>query len=289
MTGIATVLGVLLAVVAVMVLLRRRPSPAIAEQGRQLVADVPATPATVALLERWRDRAHRWRQVVAVPAVVGSIVGNLVLRQSVDVGVGAHPAWADPLLTGLVGAFLGAIAAEAHHLRTRSSGPRTVDLTPRDVRAYLPHPDRRRLVALGIAAAVATLGALVLVDGHVPTLGLLALALAVVVPVTQHGIVTRARPALAPDLRRADDAVRRLAVRSVDEAGAGAMILLVAWQLAPVYTAVDAPTGVETAMGVAQLASLVLAVVWWRRSHPRRLLPDVAAALGPPAHHETPA
>lgn len=274
------VLSVLVVVgLAVVLLMGRHRDGAIAQVGTSLVAEVPGMPLAIALLERWRDRAHRWRLAVAVPAVVGSIAGNLALRQSVDVGVGAHPAWADPLLTGLLGAFVGAIAAEAHHLRRRSAGPRSVDLTPRDVAAYVPGGSRLRLAWLTAAATTAMVATLVLAQGHFPTLGLLALFLLALVPVAQRGIIGRARPAVAADLRAADDAVRRLAVRSVDEAGAGAALLLIAWQLAPAYTTVNVPTPIAGALAVTQLAALIVAVVWWRRSNPTRLLPDVAASV----------
>jgi hypothetical protein len=268
-----------LSALLVVFLIRRHPIGAGAVTGRRLVADVPATPVTIALLERWRDRASRWRSTLAVPVVVATIATSIAVRQSLDVGIGAHPAWADPLLTGMLSVFLGAIAAELHHLRHRPTGPRVVERLPRDVAAHLPLGARRRRLALALLAGVASVLSITVGDGRVPWPGMLALAITGAVPLVQRGIVGRSRPALDADLRAADDAVRTLAVRSVDEAGAGAAVLLAAWQLAPAYTSVDVSTPVAAAMIVAQVAALVLAILWWRRSNPRRLLPDVPAAL----------
>lgn len=282
------VVGGALALIVIVIgaIVRRSPRGATAATGARLVSDVPPTPSTIALLERWRDRTTRWRLAVAVPAVIASLGLSIVAGQSVEVGVGSHPAWADPLLVGLVGAFGGAIAAEMHHLRPQHARrPRTVDLAPRDLGAYLPHGSRRRLFLIGLAGLAAVIAEVVLVGG-VPILGLGALGLLALVPVTQSGIVRRGRPALVPELRRADDAVRRLAIRSVDEAGAGASLLLVAWQLAPVYSTVDLPEIAEFGLVAAQLACLVIAVLWWRRSQAQRLLPDVAGALAPARRQE---
>jgi hypothetical protein len=248
--------------------------------GARLVADVPATAASVALLTRWRDRAARWRLAVAGPAVVLTIAVSVVVRSSLDIGIGAHPAWSDPLLMGLLGAFLGAMAAEFHLLRRRAPNRRSADLTPRDVADHLPSGSRIRLAVLAVLAAGASASTVLVTDGDLPVLGLLALVGSAAVPLVQRGIVARGRPALEPDLRAADDAVRELAVLSVDQAGAGAILLLSAWQLAPVYTAVDVAPVVEAGLVVAQVVSLVVAVVWWRRSNPRRLLPDIPAVLG---------
>lgn len=268
-------------VVGVAVTARRRTS-AVAGIGRDLVAQVPATTETIRLLERWRDRAARWRTVLALPVVVTVLVTSVAVRSSIDLGIGAHPAWSDPLLFGLLSVFLGAIGAELHHLRPRDADRRAAELVPRDLADHLPRGSRRRLAWLVIAAVVASVLAVVVGAVVVPWYGLVALAIAVAVSVVQRGIVLRGRPALGPGLRAADDAVRRLAVRSVDEAGAGAIVLLAAWQAEPAFTALSGPGPLEAAFVIAQLAALVTAIVWWRRSAPRRLLPDVRAALDAP-------
>jgi len=282
MSASFAVAAILVAVALLAIRLTRRGRVgAAAALGRAFVAEVPATPEAEQLLERWRDRAARWRRSVAVPVVLVTLGASIVLRGSVDVGTGAHPAWADPLLTGLLAVFLASIAAEFHHLRNREPGPRTVSLLPREVGVHLRSGSRLRLVVLAAAATIATVLTVTVGSQPFPSLGLLALVVAGLVPVVQRGIVLRARPALPDDLRAADDAVRALAVHSVDEAGAGAALLLVAWQLAPIYSSAAVPTPIQVLMVAAQLAALVVAIVWCRRSNPHRLLPDAAALNGP--------
>jgi hypothetical protein len=276
--AVATALVAIGLVVAVSV--RRRPAGRLAVVGDSLVAGVVATPATVALLTRWRDRAARWRTAAALPVVLATIGASVAIRQQVNVGIGDHPAWSDPLLMGLLSVFVGAILAELHHLRPRRAGVRAAHLAPREVGDHLPPRARIRSVALAVSALVASTLAVTVGGQRVPLLGLLALLVAGLVPVVQRGIVGRGRPAVAASLLAADDAVRRLAVRSVDEAGAGVVLLLTAWQLAPTYTVASVAAPVTVVMIVAQLASLGVAIVWWRRSDPRRLLPDVPRALG---------
>lgn len=275
-------IAVLLALVATMPSrgLRRHRGGAVAEVGARLLARVPPTEASVALLTRWRDRAARWRLAVAMPVVGLTIAASVAIRSSLDVGIGAHPAWSDPLLMGLLGAFVGAVAAELHLLRRRTPDRRRADLTPRDVAYRLPAGARTRLAVLAALAAVASVSTVLVTDGEVPILGLLALLGSGAVTLVQRGIVARGRPALEADLRAADDAVRHLAILSVDQAGAGAILLLSAWQLAPVYTAIDIAPVIEAGLVLAQVVSLIVAVVWWRRSNPRRLLPDIPAVLG---------
>jgi hypothetical protein len=126
--AVATVLVAIGLVVAVSV--RRRPAGRLAVVGDTLVAGVVATPATVALLTRWRDRAARWRTTAALPVVLATIAASVAIRQQVNVGIGDHPAWSDPLLMGLLSVFVGAILAERHHLRPHG-GTGVRDAAPR--------------------------------------------------------------------------------------------------------------------------------------------------------------
>lgn len=279
--GLGLVLMIVGAGVAVW-LARRSPTPSVTEEGRRLVADVPVTPQTRALLVRWRQRATFARRSFAVPAAVGAAAAGLVLRQELAVGVGAHPAWSDPLLAGMVAAFLGAIVAEVHHLRPTAGGPRSAQLRPRDLAPMLPPYSRVRLGLLAVLAASSSLAAATATDVRVPWLGVSALALAALVPLIQRGIALRRQPPGPAPLRAADVAVRHLAVRSVDRAGAGAILLLAAWQLAPVYGSVTLRP-LQTLLALGQVASVVVAVLWWRRSSPRRLVPAAAPPLDPGA------
>lgn len=161
---------------------------------------------------------------------------------------------------------------------TNAPGPRVAELRPRDVSENLPAGARPRLWILAGGAVVASGIAIVIGGWQVPLPGMLALLLAGAVPLAQRRIMEHARAAVPADLRAADDAVRRLAVVSVDAAGAGSMLLLIGWQLMPVHPVVAGTAG-EFPLSIGQLAALIIAIVWWRGSNPGRLLPDVPAAL----------
>lgn len=267
-------LMVLLAGVGVVSRVVFRPSPNL--DGLR-IDGVPVTSTAIELLHRWADRTKRWRRLLGLPTLVLTLSASIVFTQSVNVGIGEHPPWSDPVLMVLLSVFVAGIAAELHHLRRRPGATRYANLTPRDLSDFLPGGARRRQLMLALIAAASTLLAVTVAGQRMPVLGVVALLLAGVVPLVQHGIVQRGRPAVRPALRAADDAVRRLAIRAVDDAGAGAILLLSAWQLAPTYADAGAAGPVEIGMIAAQVAAFVIAVVWWWRSDPNRLLADLAS------------
>ncbi|MCC5950206.1 MAG: hypothetical protein JJT89_17275 [Nitriliruptoraceae bacterium] len=241
------------------------------------------------LLGRWRDRSARWRAGTAGPTVVVVLVLSVVLRGGIDVGVGVgsdpHPAWADPLLLGVLAVFLGTIGAELHHLRrdrSPAAATRTAALEVRTVDRYHGvHAPRRLALVVGSCAVV---GAATAVAGRVPWLALVALVIGGAVPVVTRSIARRARPALPGPLRAADELVRRLATASVHAAGVSAVVLLTGWQLGGLSAEV-APGGVAAMLLVAvPWVAVVVAVVWWRQSHPDRLLAGALAESGSVTH-----
>lgn len=224
------------------------------------------------LLQRWRERAARWRSAAVVPAMLAAAVAGLLLRQSVGVGVGGpHPPWADPVLAGMLAALLGAIGAELHHLRPSGGGVRIADLAPRDAAPLRPEGARTRQVLLTSAAAAVTAIAAAPPGAGVPWLGLAALVAAAGIPFAQRGIALRARPALPESLRTADHTVRQLAIHSIDHAGAGLVLLLTAWQAPAIYTHLDLAEPSALPLTIAQIAAFVISFRWWRHSHPDRL------------------
>lgn len=239
-------------------------------------AAVPATEPARMLLQRWRDRALRWRMGLALPAVAAAIAGGLLVHQQVRVGVGDGPAWTDPVLVGLLASFLGALGAELHLARPAAGTMRAARLAPRDADLYVSRGAGRRRAVLAVLAGTTLAAAALLVGWTALMPGLLAVAVLGLVPVAQQRIATRPQPVLPPDLTAADDTVRRLATRTLDDAGAGAALLLVAWQGSTVGQAL--PHWWPPLLWGLQLAALVVAVVWWRRSAPRRLLPDAPDA-----------
>ena len=274
----------LLAVVGIVVLLRTRaphrrgPVPA----STLAHVDVPDTPATRELLGRWRDRARRWRRVAMWPLLTFSIVASVRATGEVQFGLvntaGVAPLWADPLVVGLLAVALGALAAELHHLRRRPDGPRSADLTPRDVGRLRRPRSRVRRVVLGLLLVASAVLHLFAADGQAGSPPALAVAAAVLLAgeVVERRIALRPRPALSADLVTADDAVRRAAVRSVDDAVSGAALLLLGW--ATLGLSGSAPPG-ALADGLTAIGSLgaLGSAVWWAiRSAPRRLLPTAA-------------
>ena len=239
---------------------------------------VPDDPEARVLLERWRDRARRWRMLGGLPLATGVAVASVALRSEVQIGFGGAPLWSDPLVMGLLGAFAGTIGAELHHLRQRWDGPRTVSLAPRELDDYRPRGARRRtLVLVGVAVAVALAHVAVPVADGLPLPGLLGVAVAGSVLAVQHAIVGRPRPALPDHLAAADDAVRRLAIRSVDAAGAGSVLLLILWQVSAITRATVPATSLFAAItALVYLGFAILALVWWRRGGPATLLTHAA-------------
>lgn len=235
----------------------------------------------VRLQRRWHARVWWWRAVSGVVAATGAIVLGMAVNLEFHVGVGVEPVWSNPLITGLAGSFGGAIAAELHHLRPRGTRRRTASLQPRDPRSYAPPANRGRLV--GVAAVAVVVAALSLtsaqVDG-VPWPTVVALAVVGVAAAVQRVVVLRPRPALPPALHDADDLVRRAAVSSLGYAGAGVGLLLALVQGARFL---EREVGAAPVTGAVTLAGFVLALVWWRRSSPHRLLTHDDAA---PVHAE---
>jgi hypothetical protein len=261
------------------------PDPAVAR-----ATGVPDTPAARALLGRWRDRARRWRTTAALPLVIVAVVGGLAMEGQVGYAlldtVGGAPLWTDVLVVGLLGATVGAFGAELHQARRRPEGPRSADLTPREV-GGLRHTAsaRRRLVlVLAALAAVGGHGAVVAVGAAsgVPWSVVGALVVLGASEVVERRIAARPRPVLPSDLAAADDAIRRVGVRSVDEAASGAAVILVGWASLGVLGV--APGGgrlLDPAVVVVPITCIALAVRWWWRSAPHRLLDEAAPAGAP--------
>ena len=234
------------------------------------------------LLTRWLQRA-RWRRWLG--GFLGVVVGVLL---SDNEGLGPV------VLMGFVGIMAGSLSAELHHWR-RAAGPgaRAADLTRRHLGDYTVAGEQWLVgllaaVALGVLA-IEALGADVSGVG-VPGVKLssdsagtvagtawpwasAALGVAAVVLVMQWRIVTRRRPALPAELRRADDLARRLAVsRGVAQPGMTLLLTLVGEALSQI--------GLRAIGGTCQL----LAVGLWigtRRLGLDKLLRAPAAVPAP--------
>jgi hypothetical protein len=290
--------AVLVGLVVVAWALWRRGTSPLGPPARAAMAalEVPDTVATRELLGRWRDRARRWRTVAAFPAVVVALIGSVLVRQRLDIGltdtVGTAPLWTEPLLVGLLALTLGGLAAELHHLRRVPAGPSSADLRPRDV-AVLRRPSsrlRRGGLAVLLGAVVVGHVALVVPGRARGSLGSLVLAAVVLVlaEAVERRIAARPRAALPPDLTVADDVVRRAAVRSVDDTASAAVLLLLGWASLGIASLLPASPPYPVLRLAASLSVLGLSLWWAWRSAPRRLLPPdrdpqqpLAAAMQP--------
>lgn len=150
------------------------------------------------LLTRWLERA-RWARFV------GGFCGVLTWLLATNAQGGL-------LLYGTAGIFLGAVAAELHHVR-RPSGPRTARLEVRTVREYLLERDERWMIGVAAVAAVCGLAGVWRTDTRAATWwAAAALGVLAVTRVMQQRVASRARPAVSPELTRADDLARELAI-----------------------------------------------------------------------------
>ncbi len=172
----------------------------------RLSADEPSR----LLLTRWLQRV-RWRRWLG--GFLGVLLGLLLSTN----GVGP-----DLLILGFAGIMAGSLSAELHHWRPAGGdGPRAAELGRRRLADYAVRLEQQALAAVA-AMAVAALVADLTVGrvagegegepGGVWPWSAAILAVLAVVVAMQWRIVTRRRPALPAELRRADDLARRLAV-----------------------------------------------------------------------------
>ena len=197
------------------------------------------------LLARWLQRARWGRNVGGLAGLTFWLFGTSTQG--------------DVLVYGVGGVALGAIAAELHHV-TPTGGPRTARLEPRSIDEYLMTADRRRMIVAALGAlVVATLG--VVIGGSMaPTLlGLAALAVLALTRAVQQQVATRARPAIADRLRRADDFARELAIgRGLARPATYFALALIARGC---FILNDATQGAGGLVGIG--VWIYAAVLWW--------------------------
>lgn len=212
----------------------------------ELAQHLAAHPEQQRLLTRWLERA-RWARFV------GGFAGLVACLLATNFQ-------GSLLLFGAGGIYLGAMIAELHHAR-RPAGPRVARIEVRRVGDYLTTRDLRWMVGVGIVAAV--LGFLGLWDGDTRSASWWALAALAALGLTrlmQERVVTRARPAVSPELTCADDLARELAI------GRGLARPATYLGLAMLAEATDSLTPLlgDLASFLGTVCWFTAAVLWWQ-------------------------
>jgi hypothetical protein len=238
----------------------------------------PATPAARRLYSAYLSRARRYRGTWSTVGWGTSMfLAYQFRRVSLAFGPGLHPIYADLLVMGFGGYMLGALAAELHHLRGRTTGVRTASLSPRDPSHYVPARQqlRLRMVASGSLTAVIGYCALHAVEyrgrqfsAAVVAYGAITAITWIVIESAERAVVRRAKPALPDDLAAGDDAIRAAAAQTLATGGAGFILLLTAWTASTAASNFD-----STRWAAIYSVVAIICMIWAVRLafHTRRL------------------
>ncbi len=219
-------------------------------EARALV--VAPDPLSAALFARWMRRSRHFR-------FVGGLAGGIM-------GLAFADGSLMPVLIGiLAGIAVGGAAAEIHSVGRRESAPQSADMSVRHLRDYVTRTDSVALAAVAGAAVVMIAGAVLGLVGGNGIVWASATALLAVggAASMQWAVSVRRRPALSPDLRRADDLMRRLAATQGFTRPAIAFALMMLSQGL-------ATLGNSIAVTVAVLILWTLALAWYVASRQSR-------------------
>ncbi len=219
-------------------------------EARALV--VAPDPLSAALFARWMRRSRHFR-------FVGGLAGGIM-------GLAFADGSLMPVLIGiLAGIAVGGAAAEIHSVGRRESAPQSADMSVRHLRDYVTRTDSVALALVAGAAVVMIAGAVLGLVGGNGIVWASATALLAVggAASMQWAVSVRRRPALSPDLRRADDLMRRLAATQGFTRPAIAFALMMLSQGL-------ATLGNSIAVTVAVLILWTLALAWYVASRQSR-------------------
>jgi hypothetical protein len=221
---------------------------------QELAAANATSPAGQALLHRFISRSRRFRLFGGLAGITVSIVITAT-RTDASFTIGLLPA--------LAGAVAGSILAEAFRIRS-ANGPRTASLGVRqDIDYSDPTADSRERILGGVTVTLTVL-AFAQQNWSAASLFLVVVGASLLRRWAQHRVVMRGRPAMEPDLTKADDQVRRMAVRhGLARPMVTLMALLVSSQAAILGSAYEDPSLPRQAAGLISLALAIAGVVWW--------------------------
>lgn len=164
------------------------------------------------------------------------------------------------LVYGVAGLTIGSMAAQLHHVRRRP-GPRTASLAPRGLEAYVSRTTQTQMtIVAAIAAAVVVAGVAFDHAGTASAWGAAALVVLCAGRLIQGRVASRARPALATGLERADDLARSLAIdRGLARPATYCGLAMIASGVAQFE-----PTIGDWAGLLSAAAWLLALIAWWR-------------------------
>ena len=225
----------------------------------------PETPASVALIGTYLDRHMQRRRIGALFGVLTSVYINYLRTGGIQLGIG-YAYFPDLVASVLSGVLIAVVLSESHHLRRSAPSTTTIaaSLEPRDVASYragLPTRSLRVATAISVVIGLGSIGtaaqAASLLFGVVSAIVLAA------VEFEQRYIAVRPRPAMADDMRSADDAIRSASCHALSRAGRGLVLVLIGFQFGALAASKSSSSGL---LAWVSIALLIAAIVDWRAS-----------------------
>lgn len=216
------------------------------------------TGESLVLCERWFQRSRRFRLTGGIVAVVVGVAVATIRAVESDVPFELNAV--ELLAWGIGGSLAGSVLAEAFRLG-RPRGLRVASLQERTADDYRDEvADRRERIVLAVSGAAVVVG---LVTGAPATELVVWAGAILVLGVARRWlgwrVALRPRPDVAPDLERADDELRRMAVAS----GLGRPIVTLSVLAAARQWAVLHDHHQHWVLAVVAMAGWATGVVWW--------------------------
>jgi hypothetical protein len=224
------------------------------------------TAANRPVVERYLRRTKRLRTIGALAGLLFSLAFTAATE-----GQGSDSLWGNGLLMAAAGYVIGALVAEAALSHPQRTLARAASLEPRTLGQYLPGYAiwAQRLIPI---LAVGLVPVSVALDGPgssgprdpVPFAAVAAalVAAGLALEGLERMIVRRAQPVVAPDLLRADEAIRASSVHAMAGAGNALLLLGLSYLLSTLVNATPS-TALSWTFGFLSFVALGLALSSW--------------------------
>lgn len=224
------------------------------------------TGANRSLVEWYPRRTKRFR---TTGAVLGLLFSAAVVAATRGRASGSVPA--NGLLMAAAGYLAGAVIAEAALSRPERTLPRAASLQPRTLEQYLPGYAMwsQRIVPALAVALVPFYGALE-ARPFIPRTSLprfagtaaVIVVLAFALEVVERMVVRRAQPVVAPEVLRADEAIRSSSIHAMAGAGIALQLMGLSYQLSQLGSATSGGA-LNWTFGLLSILTLGLAITSW--------------------------